>query len=204
MKSEKLYIKIKNFFISYWPVIFIFLLWFSFSSPYFLKGLVPYASTYQVNHFPPWTAYEENWGPVKNGAMPDVTDQIYPWRHFTVQSLMSRQIPYWNPNSFAGNPHLANIQSAVLSPFNVLFFILPFIDAWSLLVLLQPLLAGIFMILFLRELRISKVGSTIGSVAFMFCGFVITWMVYGTLAMAIIFLPLVLYCIQKITDGKKV
>jgi len=198
MKSEKLYIKIKNFFISYWPVIFIFLLWFSFSSPYFLKGLVPYASTYQVNHFPPWTAYEENWGPVKNGAMPDVTDQIYPWRHFTVQSLMSRQIPYWNPNSFAGNPHLANIQSAVLSPFNVLFFILPFIDGWSMLILLQPLIAGLGMYLFMRSLSVEKAGGVLSSITFMFCGFIVVWMAYGTLSMAIALLPLTLYAIERI------
>lgn len=197
MKNEKIQLKLKKFFISFWPVLFIILLWFMFSSPYFLKGLVPYSSTYQVNHFPPWTAYEKNWGPVKNGAMPDVTDQIYPWRHFTVQTFLSGQIPFWNPNNFAGNPHLANFQSAVFSPFNILFLILPFVDAWSLNVLLQPLLAGLGMYLFMRSLKVEKVGAVLSSVTFMFCGFIVVWMAYGTLSMAIALLPLTLFAIEE-------
>src|SRR3990167_5685311 len=108
----------KNFILKFWPVIFIFLLWFIFASPYFVKGKVPYASTYQVNFFPPWSHYENFWGPVKNNAMPDVHGQIYPWKKFTIDTFRNGQIPLWNPYSFSGNPHLANFQSAVLSPFN--------------------------------------------------------------------------------------
>ena len=76
--------------------------------------------------------------------MPDVVTQIYPWKHFVVSELKEGRMPLWNPNNFSGNPALANFQTAVFSPFTLLYFILPFIDAWSLTVLLQPLLAGIF------------------------------------------------------------
>ena len=187
----------RNFLEQFWPLIYIVAAWFVFSSPYFLQNKVPYPSKYQVSFFAPWNQYEKYAGPVKNNAMPDVVDQIYPWKHFTIETFKIGQIPFWNPYSFAGTPHLANYQSAVLSPFNALFFILPFIDAWSLLVLLQPLLAGLFMFLFLRELKISNIGSLIGSVAFMFCGFIVAWMAYGTMAMTIAFLPLTLYCIER-------
>ncbi len=197
MQKSKVFIKIKIHLFRFWPALFIFLIWFIFSSPYFIKGLVPYSSTYQVNHFPPWTAYEKNWGPVKNGAMPDVTDQMYPWRHFTMQMWRGGSIPFWNPYNFAGNPHLGNYQSAVFSPFNILFFILPFIDAWSLLVLLQPLVAGFGMYAFMRSLRVEKVGATVSSIAFMFCGFIVVWMAYGTLSMAIAYLPWTLFAIEK-------
>ena len=186
-----------NFLKNYWTLIFILIVWFIFSSPFFLKGLVPYPSTYQVNHFPPWNSYEKFWGPVKNGAMPDIIDQIYPWRHFTVQTLKSGQIPFWNPNSFSGNPHLANYQSAVLSPFNILFFIVPFINAWSILILLQPLFAGLFTYFLLREFKVSKEGSLIGSIAFMFSGFMVVWRAYGTLSFAISFLPMALWGIER-------
>ena len=181
----------------FWPVGFILLLWFVFSAPYFFQHKVPYASKYQVTFFTPWSEYQEFAGPVKNGAMPDVVDQIYPWKHFAIESLKNGQIPFWNPYSFSGTPHFANYQSAVFSPFNILFLILPFIDAWSLLVLLQPLLAGVFLYLFLRTLKLSNIGSLIGSVTFMFCGFVTTWMAYGTMAMAVAFLPLILFAIEK-------
>lgn len=187
----------------YWTIFFILLVWFIFANPYFLQGKVPYSSTYQVNHFFPWSAYEKFWGPVKNGAMPDIHSQIYPWKKLTIETYKLGQIPFWNPYNFSGNPHLANFQSAVFSPFNILFFFLPFIDSWSLLILLQPLLAGIFMYLMLRSFQISKEGSLFGSVSFMFCGFITVWMAYGTLSYAALYLPLAIYSIQRFVQTQK-
>lgn len=187
----------------FWPILFIFAVWLIFASPYFLEHRVPFASTYLVNFFSPWNAYPGFASPVKNNAMPDIITQIYPWKTFTIETFENLQIPLWNPYSFAGTPQLANYQSAVLSPFNFLFFILPFIDAWSLLVLLQPLLAGLFMYIFLKSLKISSEGSLIGSLAFMFCGFITTWMAYATLGYAILFLPLALFAIEKFYQTQK-
>lgn len=181
----------------YWPFVCIVFVWLVFSSPFLLFGKVPYPSTYQVNQFEPWSSYPEFWGAVKNGAMPDIIDQIYPWKSFTIEQLKEGKIALWNPYSFSGTPHLANNQTAVLSPLNVLFLLLPFIDAWGVLILLQPLLAGIGMLLYLRTLRLSHLGATIGSLSFMFCGFIIVWMEYGTLAYAFLFLPYALYAIEQ-------
>jgi len=194
----------KKFLFRFWPIIFIFFVWFIFSSPYFLKNKVPFASSYQVNFFSPWSTYPQFAGPVKNSAMPDVIGQIYPWKHFTIQTLKTGQIPLWNPYSFSGTPHLANYQSAVFSPFNLLFFVLPFIDAWSVLVLLQPLLAGLFMYLLMRTLGVKKTGSVISSIAFMFCGFITTWMGYATLGYSILFLPLAIFSIEKFYTSNKI
>ncbi|MBI3576786.1 YfhO family protein [Candidatus Gottesmanbacteria bacterium] len=180
----------KHIFTRFWPTFFIFVVWFIFSSPYFLKGLVPFPSKYQVTFFPPWSAAYGM--PVKNNAMPDVITQIYPWKRLTIETWKMGQVPLWNPYSFSGTPHLANYQSAVLSPINLLFFILPEVDAWSIMILLQPLLAGLFMYFLLRTLERSKSASLIGSIAFMFCGFMTVWMAYGTLGWAILWLPLAL------------
>src|SRR3989344_732544 len=204
MQKSKIQAKIKKFLLKFWPIIFILFVWFIFSSPYFINNKVPFSSTYLVNFFPPWSAYPEFWGPVKNGAMPDIITQILPWKKFTIDTFKAGQIPLWNPYSFSGTPHLANYQSAVLSPFNLIFFILPFIDAWSLLVLLQPLLTGIFMYLFMRSLKASKTASLIASISFMFCGFIVVWTDYATLAYAILFLPLALFCIEKYYELRKI
>jgi hypothetical protein len=187
----------------FWPLILIVAVWFIFASPYFVQHKVPFSATYLVNFFSPWNAYPGFSSPVKNNAMPDIITQIYPWKTLTIDTFRHLQIPLWNPYSFSGTPQLANYQSAVLSPFNLLFFILPFIDAWSLLVLLQPLLAGIFTYLFLRTLKVSKEGSVIGSLAFMFCGFLTVWMAYATLDWAILFLPLALLSIEKFYQTQK-
>ena len=201
---KNLKLRIKNLTLKFWPIVFILAVWLIFSSPYFFKNLVPFPSEYLVNFFPPWASYQEFAGPVKNNAMPDIITQIYPWKNFTIETLKTGQIPLWNPYSFSGTPHLANYQSAVLSPFNLLFFLLPFVDAWSLLVLLQPLSAGIFMYLFVRSLKRSQAAGLISSISFMFCGFIVVWMDYATLAYAIAFLPLALFCIEKYFELKKI
>lgn len=173
-----------------------------FSSQYFLQKKVPFPSRYLVSHFSPWNAYPEYGIPVKNNAMPDVIGQIYPWKKFTIDSWKRGDIPLWNPYTFSGTPHLANYQSQVFSPTNLIYFLLPFLDAWSIQILLQPLLAGIFMYLYARKLNISGGGAAISALSFMFCGFITTWMAYGTLAYAILFLPLCLYAIESFLSTK--
>lgn len=181
----------------YWAVGIIILAWMVFAYPYFLQNKIPYPAVFQNTFFSPWSEYPELSMPVKNNALSDVVTQIYPWKNFTIEELKKGSIPWWNPYSFSGNPHAANFQSAVFSPFNLLYFVLPFINAWTLIIIIQPLLAGIFMYLFLKSLKLSSFGSVIGSGAFMFCGFMVVWMPYGTMSMAILFLPLALYAIEK-------
>ena len=181
----------------YFPILIIFIVWFVFSSQYFLKGLSPFPSTYLLNNFDPWNAYDIISGPVKNGATPHVITQIYPWKWLAIDSFKSGNFPLWNPYAFSGTPLLANYQSAVLSPFNLLYFVLPFVDAWSISILLQPLLAAVFMFFYLKSINRSEFASALGAIAFGFCGFITSWMMYGTLGFAILYLPLSLFAIEK-------
>lgn len=185
-------------FVRNWPYWFIIVVWFVFSYPYFLKGFVPFPSTYLTSFFPPWNAYYGM--PVKNNAMPDIITQIFPWKKLTIDSWKMWQVPLWNPYSFSGTAHGGNYQSSIFSPLNLLFLFLPFIHAWSLSVLLQPLTCGIFMLLFLKSLKRSNSAAVLGSVSFMFCGFMTTWMGYATLGWAISFLPFILFSINKFLE----
>jgi len=177
----------------FWPFIVLVCFVGIFSLPYITKGRIPFPSKYLVTFFAPWNA---SYGmPVKNNAMPDVITQIYPWKQLTIDAWKQGYIPLWNPYAFAGTAHAGNYQTAVFSPMNLLFFILPFIDAWSFMILLQPLFAAFGTYLFLRALDRSKVASLIGSIGFMFCGFITTWMAYGTLGYAALMLPFILWSI---------
>jgi len=180
----------------YWSIILLFCIWLFFTAPYFLAGKVIFPSAYLINFFAPWNAYPDFITPVKNNAMPDIISQIYPWKNLVIDFWRSGIIPLWNPYSFSGTPLLANYQSAAFSPFNLLFLILPFIDAWNILILLQPLLAGFFMYILARSFNLRKISSLIAAVSFMFCGFITTWMAYGTLGYAILYLPLILYAVE--------
>ncbi len=181
----------------WYHLIIILVIWGIFAVPYVVKNRTTFPSTYQVNHFPPWSSVERYWGPVKNGAMPDIVDQIYPWRYFSISELKNGRIPLWNPNNFSGNPNIGNFQSAVFFPFNLLFFLLPFINAWTTIILLQPLVAGVLMLFFASALKMTKPASIVSALSFMFCGFISVWMAYGTLAFAIAFLPLALIGIEN-------
>lgn len=185
------------------PILVILTVWLVFSSQYLLKGAAPFPSSYLLNNFDPWNEYDLLKGPVKNGATPDVITQIFPWKRIVIDSYKSGNFPLWNTYSFSGTPLLANYQSAVLSPLNLLYFILPFVDAWSISILLQPLLACLFMFIYLRSINRSDYGSILGAIAFGFCGFITTWMMYGTLGFAILYLPLALFSIEKFYQTKK-
>ena len=195
--------KIIVFLSTFWSLLFIVFLWLVFSSPFLLYGKIPFAGDYQVTFFAPWSQYSQFAMPVVNNAMPDVIDQLYPWKHLVISDWKSGQIPLWNPYQFGGTPLMANYQSAVFSPLNVLFFLFPFKIGWALLILLQPLLAGIGMYFFARKIAISKIGATFSSVAFMFCSFLVTWMGYGTLGYAVAALPFVLLGLEGYVQSKK-
>lgn len=181
-----------------YAVIVFFVAVFSFS--YWGKGLIPFPSRYLVTFFPPWSA---SYGmPVKNAAMPDVITQIYPWKRFTIETWKRKEVPLWNPYSFSGTAHAGNYQTAVFSPINLLFFLLSEIDAWSIMILLQPLIAGLGTYVFLRRIGRSVVSSVLGSLSWMFCGFIVVWMEYGTLGYTISVLPFDLYVATELIEKK--
>ena len=183
------------------PLIFIFI-WFIFCLPFFGKGLIPAPLDFLTGFYGPWQAYQSL--PIKNPAIPDVVSQIIPWKIFTIETLKNAVLPLWNPYNFSGSPHLENYQSSVFSVFNFLFFILPFVKAWSLFILLQPLFAGLFTYLFCRKIKISPFSSLISALSFAFGGFMAVWLEYGTLGWALVWLPLVLYSLESYWSNKKI
>jgi len=55
----------------------------------------------------------------------------------------------------------------------------------------------------IRAFKLGKEASVIGALGFMFCGFITTWMSYGTLVYAILFLPLAIFAVEKYYQTKK-
>lgn len=181
--------------------LFLFLSLFIFRD-YFLKNQVPLPANLLVAIYQPWASYK--WEGYPNGppSKPIGFDNLrifYPFRKITIDQIKQLQWPLWNPYSFSGNPLLANYQSAVFHPLSFLFFLMPQIDAWSIIVILQPFLASLFMYLFLREASLNKRAGVFGAIAFGFSGFMIVWMEESFMSVySSLFLPLILYAIEKI------
>ncbi len=189
--AKKAVTLIADFMRKYLPFIGIGIVFLVFTFPFWGQGKIPFPTTYLVSAFPPWAGSVGT--PVKNAAMPDILSQIYPWKLFTIDSWKHGFVPLWNPYSFAGTSHAGNYQSAVFAPQNILFFLFSFPIAWSFQILLQPLMAGIFMFLFLRALKVPDIASLFGAISWMFCGFLTCWMGYGTLGWAALVLPFILW-----------
>ncbi|MBI5465535.1 YfhO family protein [Candidatus Gottesmanbacteria bacterium] len=169
---------------------------------FFLQGLLPIPADTIVGMYHPWR--DKVWDsftagvPFKNFLITDPVRQQYVWRHLVIEQLKHDQLPIWNPYSFSGTPLLANHQSAPFYPLNILFFILPFNVAWVILIILQPLLAGLFLYVYLKNLKISQFGSLLGALTFAFSGFSIAWLEWNTILHVGLWLPLILLSIDKI------
>ncbi len=184
-----------------------FLITAGFFYRFFLYGKIPIPADTILGMYHPWR--DKVWDgftsgvPFKNFLITDPVRQQYVWRKLAVDELKNGNLPIWNPYNFSGNPLLANFQSAVFYPLNILFFIFSFNLAWGLLVFLQPVLAGFFLYLYLRFLKVSKIGSLLGSLCFAFCGYSIAWLEWNTIIHTLLWLPLILLSIEKILLGPR-
>lgn len=166
------------------------------------KGFIPFPGDTLVGNFAPYDSlFYGVYGPgaVPNLAQgPDVIRELFPWKHFVIESFKQFQIPFWNPYNFSGNPLMANFQSGVFYPFNLIFLIFDFLDSWSLFILLIPLLSSFFTYLFLQELKLSKVAGLFGGIVFAFSSYMIVWMEYGNVGHTFLWLPLGLFLTEKL------
>ena len=172
-----------------------------FFSPTIFQGKLPVPLDSLVGLYHPWRdLYSKDYPrgiPFKNFLITDPVRQQIPWRKIAIDQWKEGKIPLWNPYNFSGTPILANIQTAALYPLNILFLIFPFIDAWTMLIMLQSLLAGLFMYWYLRSLALRSVASLLGAIAWSFSGFNIAWLTWGTMGHVALWLPLTLLAIDK-------
>ena len=173
----------------------------------FLKGLYPIPADLLVSFYFPWYSggWEgyNPWTTHKELLNADAIRQIYLWKEFAISQFKNGQFPLWNPYTFSGQPLLANFQSSVFFPLNLLYFLTSTQNTWILLVVIQPLLGGIFMYLALRSFRLSSVASLFGSTAFMFSSYLVTWMENVNIAHSYIWLPLSFWAINNYFEGEQ-
>ncbi len=175
---------------------------------YFLMGEVPFPSNLLVSYYQPWASYPDPEYPNGPPNKPMGFDNLrihYPLKTLAVDELKKGHLPLWNPYAFSGNPLLASYQSAIFHPLSWLFLILPQIDAWSLIIMLQPVFAGFFMWLFLRSLKLSLWPCVFGSLSYALSGFFIVWWEEAYMSTySAMSLPLILFGFEKIKQNKRI
>lgn len=197
----------KGVIVKIWPYLIILVVVSGFFWKFFLQGLVPVPADITVGMYFPWLDYK--WGyivgvPVKNPILSDVVSQIYQYKMLVIQQIKDGLFPLWNPFMFGGFPLLANVQTAVFNPTNFFYFVFPFLKAWSLQIILQPLLAALFTYTFLRYLKLGKLSSLLGGLTYAFSGFSIIWLEWGIHSFAVCFLPILLYFTARFYEERKI
>ena len=139
------------------------IVWFFHESIFFGSSLVPSDILHQL--FLPYSASVTHIDVQYHYAVDVVTDH-YPDAVFWQQSVRSGELPLWNPYLFGGHPYLGASMQTALSPFKLLYLVLPAERAFSLGIVLEFVLAGLFMFLFLRSLDRSHCAAFIGSLAY--------------------------------------
>lgn len=146
----------------------------------------------------PWrdAAHLVPWNPI----MWDSMAEFYPWRLLAARTLHQGFLPLWNPYQFCGTPLLANSQSAVLYPLNVLFVLLPVARAFGASVWLHLALTGLFMYSFLRSGAVGagRLGAVTGSIIWQISTWQVGWLALPTFLCVSAWLPLTLWLTYRL------
>lgn len=165
------------------------------------EGKVPFPGDLLIGEYAPYNSY--NFLGYAPGGYPnkgqdfDVLRLLYPEKEFSIRSFKNFELPLWNPYNFSGNPHIASLQSGSFYPLNVVFFIFPYVIAWTTFIFLQPLLTGIFSFLFARRLKLSVGSSIFSALIFAFSSCSTVWMEYGNIGHSIVWMPFALWMALK-------
>jgi len=129
----------------------------------------------------------------------DVFGYFYPYREFAASAIRAGRVPLWNPHLFMGVPFLANIQSAVLYPLNVVLAWLPAPQLVSASIVLHVFLAGAFTYAFARRaLHLAPFASFGSAICFAFGGFLGAQVEHVNQLNVSVWLPLLLLCLDEL------
>jgi hypothetical protein len=108
-----------------------------------------------------------------NFELVDAVTQFQPWLRYARDRLPDA--PLWNPHVGAGRPFIANAQSAVLSPFNLPSYVLPFWWSLGLVAALKVFAAAFGTWLLARALGMRFGGAMMAGLVYGFGLFFVVW-----------------------------
>ena len=153
--------------------------------PMYFKGLIPFPGDLLVSFFFPWSSGGfigfDPWTTHKEYLAADAIRQMFVWK--------SLGFTLWNPYNFSGSYLLANLQSSLLFPGNLI--------GWIPGVVIIMTLFGFFTYLFLRSLKLSNLAAIFGGLAAANISYLTGWQEILVNCQSALFLPLILLLINK-------
>lgn len=117
----------------------------------------------------------------KAPVMRDTFADFMPWRMFGREAFRAGVLPLWNPYSHAGQPFIANPQTAFFYPPHLLFYVLPPVFALKLWLALHLAVAALSMYALARHWRLGAAAALLAAVGFAFSACMIALMEFQSL-----------------------
>lgn len=169
--------------------------------PYLFTGTTPIAYDL-LPRIAPWRLGDSS--SPKNVLFGDVIRQYVPWRYFYRAAYLSGEVPFWNPYTFGGMPFLANIQSGVFYPFNLLFLLDSVETGCTLFLVFHLFVTGLGMYLLLRAQTLPPPAALVGALTWMFCGYLTNWLLWLSITATLTWLPwCFLFTDLIVTQGRR-
>lgn len=137
----------------------------------------------------------------------DLVSFIYPRFVMVARYVRQGTLPLWDPYLFSGQPYLADIQSGLLYPVNLLAFLVARSFDYHKLELLaigHYALAGIFAYLCGRQLRLGRFGALTAGIVWQASGFLVAHLGHYNLVAVAVWLPLILALLQPALEGRSI
>src|SRR3989338_7460442 len=103
------------------------------------RGKIPFPGDLLMGEYAPYNSYTflgyAPGGYPNKGQNFDVLRLLYPDKEFSIRTFKNLEFPLWNPYNFAGNPHIASLQSGSFYPLNIIFILFPFMFAWTIFII---------------------------------------------------------------------
>ncbi|MCX6793734.1 MAG: YfhO family protein [Candidatus Gottesmanbacteria bacterium] len=153
--------------------------------------LVAFYNPWNTQHYPGWNNI-----PFK-GLGTDNLLIFYPMKTLLRHALTQHTLPLWTPYNFSGGPLFGDGESAPMYPLTYLYLFPSLPDAFSIMVILVPMLTMLFTYGMLRHFKLSRVGALFGAITFAFCGFMSVWMEENpAVSQSAIWLPLLVWILD--------
>jgi hypothetical protein len=129
--------------------------------------------------------------------------QFYPWHTLINQALAAGQLPLWTDLLGNGAPLLANHQTALFYPPNLLFRLLPVEHALGYSVVLHVIGAGLSALYWGRTLGLGWTGRMVLALSYALGGYVMGRTQFITMVAAYAWLPLLLALTERLAQQRR-
>lgn len=133
----------------------------------------------------------------------DIVAQFCPWRYLWAHYVREGTFPLWNPYQFSGMPFLGDPQMASLYPLNIIFLLLPPLEAIQVYILLMYSLFAAFTYLYARTIRLSRFAALVSATACTYSLHMVAHCGHVTRIHTAIWLPLQLALVEKIVGTRR-